>query len=40
MGMKLEASPIGEGAAGMVYIQSQLANLTKQRQDIKKGKEA
>ena len=38
--MKLEASPIGDGAAGMVQIQSQLANLTIQLQDIKKGKEA
>ena len=38
--MKLEASPIGDGAAGMVQIQSQLANLTIQLQDIKKGKES
>ena len=38
--MKLEASPIGDGAIGMVQIQSQLANLTIQLQDIKKGKEA
>ena len=36
--MKLEALPIGNGAAGMVQIQSQLANLTIQLQDIKKGK--
>ena len=38
--MKLEASPISNGAAGMVQIQSQLANLTIQLQDIKKGKES
>ena len=38
--MKLEASPIGDGAAGMLQIQSQLANITIQLQDIKKGKES
>ena len=38
--MKLEASPIGGSAVGMVQIQSQLANMTIQLQDIKKGKEA
>ena len=38
--MKLEASPIGDGAVGMVQIQSQLANLTIKLQDIKKGKES
>ena len=38
--MKLEALPIGDGVAGMVQIQSKLANLTIQLQDIKKGKEA
>ena len=38
--MNLEASTIGDGAAGMVHIQSQLANLTIQLQDINKGKEA
>ena len=38
--MKLEASPIADGAVGMVQIQLQLANLTLQLQDIKKGKEA
>ena len=38
--MKLEASPIGNGAAGMVQIQSHLANLMIQLQDIKKGKES
>ena len=37
--MKLEASPIGETAAGMNQIQAQLANLTLQLQDIKKEKE-
>ena len=40
LAMKLEASPIVYGAAGMVQIQSQLDNLTIQLQDIKKGKEA
>ena len=40
LAMKLEASPIANGAVGMVQIQSQLANLTIQLQDIKKGKEA
>ena len=38
--MKLEASPIGDGAVGMVQIQLELSNLTLQIQDIKKGKEA
>ena len=37
--MKLEASPIAETSAGMVQIQNQLANLTLQLQDIKKGKQ-
>ena len=37
--MKLEASPIAETSAGMAQIQNQLANLTLQLQDIKKGKE-
>ena len=37
--MKLEASPIADGAERMVHIQLQLANLTLQLQDIKKGKE-
>ena len=36
--MKLEASPIVETSAGMVQMQNQLANLTLQLQDIKKGK--
>ena len=39
LAMKLEASSIADGAAGMVKIQSQLAKLTLQLQDIKKGKE-
>ena len=39
LAMKLEASPIGDGATGMIQIQSQLANLTIQLQDIKRGKE-
>ena len=33
--MKLEASSIGDGATGMVQIQSQLTNLMIQLQDIK-----
>ena len=40
LAMKLEASLIGDGAAGMIQIQSQLANLTIQLQDMKRGKEA
>ena len=39
LAMKLEASFIADGTAEMVQIQSQLANLTVQLQDIKKGKE-
>ena len=38
--MKLEASPIGDGAVGMVQNLSQFANMTIQLQDIKKGKES
>ena len=37
--MKLEASPIAETSAGMVHIQNQLANLTLQLHEMKKGKE-
>ena len=37
--MKLKASPIGDGTAGMIQILSQMANLTIQLQDIKRGKE-
>ena len=38
--MKMEASPISDGAIALVQVQSQLANLTIQLQDIKRGKEA
>ena len=37
--MKLEASPIAETSARMTQIQNQLAQLTLQLHDIKKGKE-
>ena len=37
--MKLEASHVGENAAGMNQIQAQLANLTMQLKEIKNGKE-
>ena len=37
--MKLEASLVRETGVGMNQIQSQLANLTIQLQDIKKGRE-
>ena len=37
--MKLEASSVGDTRSGMMQIQSQLANLTVQLQDIKRGKE-
>ena len=37
--MKLEASLIAETSAGMAQIHNQLANLTLQLQDMKKGKE-
>ena len=40
LAMKLEASSIGDSSARMVQIQSQLADLRIQLQDIKKGKEA
>ena len=36
--MKLEASPIAETSVGMTQIQNQLADLTLQLQDIKKGR--
>ena len=39
MAMKLEALPIAKKTMGMAQIQNQLANLTLQLQDIKKGKE-
>ena len=37
--MKLEASLVGDTGSGMMKIQSQLANLIVQLQDIKRGKE-
>lgn len=37
--MKLEASPTGETSVGMAQVHNQLANLTLQLQDMKKGKE-
>jgi len=37
--MKLEASAIGETSIGMAQIHNQLANLTLQLQDMKKGTE-
>lgn len=37
--MKLEALPIVETSVGMVNIQNQLANLTLQLHDMKKGNE-
>ena len=40
LAMKLEASPIGDGAVGMVQIQLQLANLMIQLWYNKKGKES
>ena len=40
LAMKVDASPIGDGATGMIRIQSRLANLTIQLQDMKRGKEA
>ena len=36
--MKLESSLIGDTGAEMMQIQSQLANITLQLQDINKGK--
>ena len=38
LAMKLQASPVRETSARMMQIQSQLANLTLQLWDIKKGK--
>ena len=37
--MKLEASPLAETSTGMKNLQNQLANLTLQLHEIKKGKE-
>ena len=39
MSMKLEASPLAETSIGMTNLQNQLANLTLQLHEIKKGKE-
>ena len=39
MVMKLEASPLAESSTGMATLQNQLANLTLQLHEIKKGKE-
>ena len=39
MAMKLEASPLAETSTGMTNLQNQLANLTLQMHEIKKGKE-
>ena len=39
IGMKLEVSLVGESGARTTQIQSQLANMSTQIQDIKKGKE-
>ena len=40
LAMKLESSPIGDGGARTMQIQSQLANLIVQLQDFKKGIES
>ena len=40
LAMRLKASLVGETGAGMVHIQSQLAIMSLQIQDIKKGKES
>ena len=37
--MKLESSSVGDTGSRMIQIESQLANLTVQLQDIKRGKE-
>ena len=37
--MKLEASPLAETITGMTNLQNQLANITLQLHEIKKGKE-
>ena len=39
MEIKLEASPLAETSTGMTNLQNQLANLTLQLHEIKKGKE-
>ena len=38
MAMKLEASPLAETSTGMTTLQNQLANLTLQIHELKKGK--
>ena len=38
MAMKLEASPLAESSTGMETLQNQLANLTLQLHELKKGK--
>ena len=38
MAMKLEASPLAETSTGMTTLQTQLANLTLQIHELKKGK--
>ena len=37
--MKLEESPLADTSTGMTNLQNQLANLTLQMHEIKKGKE-
>jgi hypothetical protein len=37
--MNLEASPVGENGVGITQVQSQLAVMTIQLQDLVKGKE-
>ena len=39
MAMKLEVKPLVETSTGMTKLQNQLANLTLQMHEIKKGKE-
>ena len=39
MAMKLESSPLAETSTGMATLQNQLANLTLQLHELKKGKE-
>ena len=39
MAMKLKASPLAETSVDMTNLQNQLANLTLQLHEIKKGKE-
>ena len=39
MVMKLEALPLAESSTGMTNLQNQLANITLQLHELKKGKE-